>query len=82
MFHDFLGNDRLIVRFISLYAMGLVLFFTAWTVSYLALPEGLISRFGPLNALAGDGAAGGVHDHVPGIAACRTRATYRAHRTA
>ncbi|MFO8041985.1 MAG: hypothetical protein R6U25_02180 [Alkalispirochaeta sp.] len=57
MFHDFLGSDRLIVRFISLYAMGLVVFFAAWTVSYWILPEGLMSGFGPLNALAGDTAA-------------------------
>lgn len=57
MFQDFLGSERVIVRFLSLYAMGLVLFFAAWTVSYWVLPEGLMSGSGPLNALAGDSAA-------------------------
>lgn len=74
MFYDVLGSERLIVRFVSLYAAGLLLFLAAWTVSYWLLPEGLIAGFGPLNALAGSDAATtllsefliifGVDDHV------------------
>ncbi|MFO8043705.1 MAG: hypothetical protein R6U25_10920 [Alkalispirochaeta sp.] len=57
MLDNSLGNQQLMVRFMSLYVVGLVLFFAAWTVSYWMLPEGLITGFGPLNMLAGDTAA-------------------------
>ncbi|WP_157209607.1 hypothetical protein [Methanosalsum zhilinae] len=53
----FLGHQHLLVRFISLYALGLILFFTSWTTSYYLLPEGLLSGMGILPTLAGDSAA-------------------------
>lgn len=53
----YLGNDKLIIRFFSLYALGLVIFFISWTISYFFLPEGLLRGFGPLARLAGDTAA-------------------------
>lgn len=52
----FLADNRLIVRFISLYIIGLVLFFLSWTVTYFLVPEGILSG-GLLSKLAGDTAA-------------------------
>ncbi len=53
----FLGNDRVIIRFISLYVLGLVLFFISWTIAYYLLPESILRGFGALGKLAGDKAA-------------------------
>ena len=52
-----LGNDKVIIRFISLYIIGLVLFFISWTIAYYLLPEGILRGFGVLGRLAGDKAA-------------------------
>jgi hypothetical protein len=46
-----------IIRFISLYGLGLVLFFISWTIAYYLLPEGILRGFGVLGNLAGDKAA-------------------------
>lgn len=51
------GHPRLLVRFLALYALGLVLFFGSWTAAYLLLPEGLVQGFGMVASLAGDTAA-------------------------
>ena len=53
----FLGHDKLFVRFISLYTLGLVFFFISWTLSYFFMPEGILRGGGLLTALAGDTAA-------------------------
>ena len=52
-----LGNDRVIIRFISLYILGLILFFISWTIAYYLLPEGILRGLGVLGKLAGDKAA-------------------------
>jgi len=52
-----LGSDKVIIRFISLYIIGLVLFFISWTIAYYLLPEGILRGFGVLGRLAGDKAA-------------------------
>ncbi len=56
----FLGNEKIIIRFISLYVLGLILFFISWTIAYLILPEGFLRGIGILGALAGDSAADSV----------------------
>ncbi|MFW6361788.1 MAG: hypothetical protein ACOC2R_08565 [Spirochaetota bacterium] len=53
----YIEHEKVIVRFVSLYLLGLVLFFAGWTLSYLVLPEGLIRGLSPLTQLAGDEAA-------------------------
>lgn len=53
----FLGNERVLIRFISLYVLGLVLFFLSWTIAYYSLPESFLREFGILGKLAGDKAA-------------------------
>ncbi|MFW5890897.1 MAG: hypothetical protein ACOCUI_01605 [bacterium] len=53
----FLGNKKIIIRFISLYSLGLLLFFISWITSYLLLPDGMLNGFGALAKLAGDSAA-------------------------
>ncbi len=52
-----LGNGRVIIRFISLYVLGLILFFISWTIAYYLMPEGILRGFGALGKLAGDKAA-------------------------
>lgn len=52
-----LGNDRVIIRFISLYTLGLVLFFMSWTIAFYLLPEGILRGLGVFGKLAGDKAA-------------------------
>lgn len=42
MENKFLFNDSIIVRFISLFVIGAILFTTAWYLSYHLLPEGLM----------------------------------------
>lgn len=53
----FLGNERVLIRFISLYVLGLVLFFISWTIAYYSLSESFLREFGILGKLAGDKAA-------------------------
>jgi hypothetical protein len=53
----YLEHDNVVVRFFTLYLLGLALFFAAWTLSYLILPEGLIRGISPLAGMAGDTAA-------------------------
>ena len=53
----YLEHEHVVVRFISLYLLGLALFFASWTLSYLFLPEGLIRGLSPLTQMAGDKAA-------------------------
>src|SRR6056297_2319608 len=53
----YIEHEKVIVRFVSLYLLGLVLFFAGWTLSYLVLPEGLIRGLSPLTQMAGDEAA-------------------------
>lgn len=50
-------HDKLIVRFVSLFGLGLVLFFLVWTLSYIALPEGFLRGRLAAGALAGEAAA-------------------------
>lgn len=56
-----LGSESIIIRFVSLYLIGLVLFFASWTIAYLFLPEGLLRGIGILGALAGDSSAGSIY---------------------
>ena len=56
-----LGNNNIFIRFISLYALGLILFFMSWTIAYYFLPEGLLRNIGQLGRLAGDTAASSLH---------------------
>ena len=39
----YLEHEKVAVRFLSLYLLGVVLFFASWTSSYLFLPEGILS---------------------------------------
>ena len=52
-----LGNDKVIIRFLTLYGLGLLLFFISWMIAYYFLPEGLLRGVGVLGVLAGDKAA-------------------------
>jgi magnesium-transporting ATPase (P-type) len=42
MENKFLFNDRIIVRFISLFVIGAILFTVVWYLSYYFLPEGIL----------------------------------------
>ena len=42
MENKFLFNDRIIVRFISLFVIGAILFTVVWYISYYFLPEGIL----------------------------------------
>jgi len=42
MKNKFLFNDRIIIRFISLFVIGAILFTAVWYLSYYFLPEGII----------------------------------------
>ncbi len=52
-----LGNNNIVIRFISLYALGLILFFISWIIAYYFLPESLLKNVGLLVIMAGDTAA-------------------------
>ncbi|MFO7888193.1 MAG: hypothetical protein R6U59_07735 [Eubacteriales bacterium] len=52
-----LGNEKIIIRFITLYIISLILFLISWTISYLILPEGIIRGIGILPGMAGEAAA-------------------------
>lgn len=54
----YLEHKKVTVRFLSLYLLGLALFFASWTLSYLFLPEGIIRGVLPFTKLAGAEAAG------------------------
>lgn len=47
----FLGNKKVIIRFISLYSLGLVLFLLSWTLGYLFLPDGILRGVGAFGIL-------------------------------
>jgi len=53
-----LCHERLYVRFLALFGLGVVLFTLAWTLSYLFLPEGVLRGRTGSAILAGDEAAG------------------------
>ncbi len=53
----YLEHEKVVVRFLSLYLLGLALFFVSWTLSYLFLPEGLIRGLLPFTKITGDAAA-------------------------
>ena len=55
--NNFFGSEKVIIRFISLYTLGLILFFISWTIAYYFLPESLLRGSGLLPGLAGDTAA-------------------------
>ena len=42
MENKFLFNDSIIVRFISLFVIGAILFTVVWYLSYHFLPEGIL----------------------------------------
>ncbi len=54
----YLQSDSLIQRFLGLAGLGVVLFLAAWTLSYAALPEGILRGRTAAAALAGEEAAG------------------------
>jgi hypothetical protein len=55
---NLLLNEHLVIRFMSLFTLGTVVFLTCQTIAYLWLPEGLL-RGGSLSTVAaGDDAAG------------------------
>jgi len=51
---QFLGNEKVIIRFLTLYGIGLILFFISWITAYYLLPEGFLRGVGFLGKLAGD----------------------------
>ena len=53
-----LCHERLYVRFLALFGLGVVLFTLAWTLSYHFLPEGVLRGRTGSAILAGDEAAG------------------------
>lgn len=53
-----LCHERLYVRFLALFGLGIVLFTLAWTLSYYFLPEGVLRGRTGSAILAGDEAAG------------------------
>jgi hypothetical protein len=53
-----LYHERLYVRFLALFGLGVVLFTLAWTLSYLFLPEGVLRGRTGSAMLAGEEAAG------------------------
>jgi hypothetical protein len=54
----FLCHERLYVRFLALFGLGVVLFTLAWTLSYYLMPEGVLRGRTGSAMLAGDEAAG------------------------
>jgi hypothetical protein len=59
MLHKYLNHDKLLVRFGSLLGLVLVVFFSAWTISYFLLPEGILRGRTAAQSLAGNDLAGG-----------------------
>lgn len=59
MFQKYLLHDKLLIRFGSLLGFVLIVFFTAWTVSYFLLPEGALRGRTVSQVLAGNDLAGG-----------------------
>jgi hypothetical protein len=59
IFKRYLLHDKLLVRFGSLLGVVLVVFLSAWTISYLFLPEGVLLGKTAAQALAGNDLAGG-----------------------
>jgi hypothetical protein len=59
MFKRYLMHDKLLIRFGSLLGLVIVIFFGAWTLSYLFLPEGILRGRNVGQVLAGDDLAGG-----------------------
>ena len=53
-----LCHERLYVRFLALFGLGVVLFTLTWTLSYFFLPEGVLRGRTGSAILAGDEAAG------------------------
>ncbi len=53
----YLCSDNVFIRFAALYSVGLVLFLTAWYVSYLFFPEGILRGGSAAGKLVGDTAA-------------------------
>jgi hypothetical protein len=59
LFHKYLLNDKLLIRFGSFFGVVLVLFLLAWTIGYFFLPEGILLGKSASQALAGSDLAGG-----------------------
>jgi hypothetical protein len=59
-----LCHQKLLVRFLALYGLGLVLFLLAWTISYYLLPTGILRGRTGAALLAGEAAAGIVLEFV------------------
>jgi hypothetical protein len=51
------GNEKVIIRFVTLYGLGLILFFISWITAYYLLPEDFLRGVGFFGKLAGDKAA-------------------------
>jgi len=51
-------HRNILVRFFSLYLLGLLCFYITWTISYFFLPEAVLRNTGFLAKLAGNEAAG------------------------
>ncbi len=52
-----LGDENIIVRFLTLYLLSLILFIISWILAYLILPEGAIRGLGILPGMAGEEAS-------------------------
>jgi hypothetical protein len=50
-------HERLLIRFLGLGTVGVVVLFATWTVSYLALPAGILRGRTAAAALVGEGVA-------------------------
>jgi len=59
VFKRYLLHERILVRFAALFGMAVVLFVSAWTLSYLFLPEGILRGRSAGAVLAGDDLAAG-----------------------
>jgi hypothetical protein len=54
---EFFEHDRLFVRFIRLFVVGLTLFLATWTIAYAFLPERLLARGGSVRMMGNEEAA-------------------------
>lgn len=52
---DYLCSEKIWVRFIGLYGIGVILFIIAWTISFYYLPEGIMKGSSVASKLAGEG---------------------------
>jgi hypothetical protein len=59
IFKQYMMHDKLLIRFGALLVVVLVIFFCAWTLSYLFLPEGILRGRNVAQVLAGSDLAGG-----------------------